>query len=155
MGIAGGGWRVDGLTDGISLEEYESAYEALMDRTNTNRGNRAGWKAAINAIGRDMLIDDLVWARNNAKIYYLGRITSGWSYKASAEYADADIVNVRDCDWHPITDKNIVIPQEVVDSFDGRGHTVERIHNNGEWVTIESQRIYNRVSNSNFYRIEA
>ena len=94
-----------------------------------------------------MVIDDLVWTRDTKGEYYLGRITSDWRYDISSEYRDADMVNIRSCEWYKVGTVEKV-PGKVVSSFIPRA-TVQAVSNST--VQSYSKFLYNELSESQYY----
>jgi len=141
--ILGVGWGVD--SDGeIDWETYYKLAEAAY----YNQGSK-GWWPAVNAIKNRMRIDDLCWTRDWDGIYYLGRILSDWMYRGDWEHRAADIVNVRECDWHKVGEVDAV-PGKVVNSFIP-SRTVQRV--NDESVGLYSQFLYNYISQQGYYEL--
>lgn len=116
-GILGIGWPVD--ADGPIDQR---TYYALGEDEYRNR--RTDWLKAANAIIQ-MERDDLCWTRDDNFNYYLGRITGDWEYHSTKEYRDADIVNIRPCEWFSVGGVDSV-PGKVVNSF-GPPATVQRV----------------------------
>ena len=138
-GILGIGWQVDadGAMDwntycDLGEEEYRKDHKA--------------WRAAANAIIQ-MEVDDLCWTRDENANYYLGRITGDWEYRSTKEYRDADIVNVRPCEWFPVGDVDSV-PGKVVNSFRPSA-TVQRVYD--ETSSLYSRIKFNMLSGRTVY----
>ena len=94
--IVGVGWPVDHTNNTLVWKEY---YELAMETYYNQPERDKGWWPALNAMKNRMVIGDLVWTRDTKGEYYLGRITSDWRYDTSGEYRDADMVNIRSCEW--------------------------------------------------------
>ena len=137
--IMGVGWLVE--TDEQSLDR--DTYIRLGEQ---HHGNDKGWRTAISALHDRMNTNDLCWTRNWDGIYYLGRITSCWRYENTHENVEADVVNVRDCEWHEIGPVDSV-PGKVVNSF--RGRAVQQAH--GDSVSLYSRYLYNKLCDQSFY----
>lgn len=105
--IIGIGWAVPGQV--TSKEQYwiEAAKKGFKGK---------GWKSATNAILNRMVVGDLVWTRDRMQTYFLGRIISDWRFEGSQEYREADIANVRNCDWVRVGPMDEV-PGKVLNSF--------------------------------------
>ena len=128
-GILGIGWPVD--ADGpLDWDTYIN----LGEKEYQGDGHKA-WLAAANAIG-NMAINDLCWTRDADGSYYLGRIVGEWEYRSTAEYRNADIVNLRPCEWCPTGGLDSV-PGKVLNSF--------RPPSTVQAVRDDSSNIYSRV----------
>ena len=110
--IVGVGWSIDpaGETT-ISWDEYYAQAENKYYRNDDK-----GWWPALNAMYNRMSEDDLIWTRDTANNYYLGRIRSPWRYDTSQECSQADMVNIRTCDWFKVGAEDNV-PASIVNSF--------------------------------------
>lgn len=141
-GIVGVGWQIHYKTNPVSWEEY-------LETAKGDYGDTSWW-TALNAMKNRIQIDDLIWTRDWHGNYFLGRITSDWLYETSDDCANADIVNVRKCEWHKIGTEEAV-PGKIVSSF-RPARTVQAIY--GETVYNFSQITYNKKNKSNFYKID-
>jgi hypothetical protein len=141
-GIVGVGWPIVYVTNPVPWEEYEETAQGEYGDTS--------WWTALNAMKNRMQVGDLIWTRDWFANYFLGRINSDWYYDTSDECSQADIVNVRKCDWQKIGTEEAV-PGKVVSSF-RPARTVQRIDD--ETVYSFSQVIYNEKSNTKFYEID-
>ena len=92
--IVGFGWPIQDVNALLSSSEYEEKGKVLY----ANNGDKS-WYPAWNSLHYKMQIGDLVWTRKQDGVYYLGRITGDWRYEYSKSSEEADIVNVRNCDW--------------------------------------------------------
>lgn len=140
--IVGVGWRINEETKSFTWEEYYSIAQKLY--------NDNSWKTALNAIKNQMKINDLVWTRDEQNNYYLGRIIGNWKYQAQKENLEADIVNIRECDWVKIGTINSV-PGKLINSFIP-ARTVQKV--NDISVKIYSQSVYNELKNKEIYKLE-
>ena len=126
--IVGVGWSIDTAQETtISWDEYYAKAENKYYRNDDK-----GWWPALNAMYERMNEDDLIWTRDNSNNYYLGRIKSLWRYDASQEYAAADMVNIRDCDWFKVGAED-KMPAAIVNRFI-RGRTVQTMDSNNTAV---------------------
>ena len=119
--IVGVGWPID--TDretSLSWEKYVSEAEKRYPEDN-------GWWPAVRALYERMNEHDLVWTRDSSNNYYLGRITSPWHYEISQECSNANVVNVRDCDWSKVGAEDKV-PAAIVNRFIS-SRTVQAMYN--------------------------
>ena len=132
--ILGVGWAIDYDRPDLNWEIYHKI------ASNTHKDK--GWSAALNAIINRMQVNDLCWTRNQQGLYYLGRITSAWRYLNVEEYKSADVVNIRNCEWHKIGTVDAV-PGRVVNSFIPP-RTVQKIDDNT--INLFSKFIYNSFS---------
>ena len=143
--IMGIGWPVilgntDPTWDNYSKLAHSLYYIEQKDR---------GWLPAINALKWNIAINDLCWTRTGQGIYYLGRITSDWRYESGEDYAGADIVNLRDCEWLKVgTAENVA--GKIVNSFIPRA-TVQRV--NGRMIEAFSTYLYNELSKDYKFKI--
>jgi len=142
-GLLGVGWAVDADTEA----DWET-YRTLAEERYYKQGDK-GWWPAINAIKNRMALNDLCWTRDWNGVYYLGRITGDWIYQGSKENIDADIVNVRSCDWERVGPCNNV-PGKVLNSFIPP-RTVQEIAD--ETVSIFSQHLLNTLLGNSHYSI--
>ena len=143
--IVGVGWSVETNGQKVTWEAY---YDLGMETYYHN--NDKGWWPALNAIGNNIDIDDLIWARDKQGVYYLGRITSEWRYETEKKFVDADVVNIRSCQWYKAGTVESV-PGKVVRSFIP-SRTLQRVNNNT--VRIYSKFLYNQLSKSEYYVLE-
>lgn len=142
--ILGLGWSVSASNENESLDwdsYYQLAEELYGDRS---------WRSAVNAIHDRMKMGDLCWSRDSknskANYYYLGRVLSDWSYKATREHKDADVVNIRYCDWKKI--ERGLVPG-VIESAFGRGKTLQQIRQEKGY----SKFLWNEITGKNFYSV--
>ena len=140
--IMGVGWPVE--TDEQDLD-WESYCE--LGEEEYYRNNDRGWWPAVNALHNRMNILDLCWTRNSDGIYYLGRITGDWEYENTHENREADVVNVRDCEWYEVGLVDSV-PGKVVNSFI-QPRTAQQV--NGDSVNLYSRYLYNQLCTEPLY----
>lgn len=132
-GILGFGWSIESSSSEVDWEEYQAkAAEKYGDRS---------WKAAINGLHDRMEKGDLCWTRDHDGSYYLGRVEGPWRYEGGIEYREADIVNVRDCNWVKVGSPDAV-PGKVINSF-FQG-TLQRV--TGDAIREYSDMLYRRLS---------
>jgi hypothetical protein len=131
--IVGFGWPIKSQP-GVpftSVSNYlaaaEDHYVANWNLHGEPRKNK-GFRKAMSALtGKGkMRINDLVWTRTRAGIYYLGRITGNWKYAVNDENIAADIVNFRDCEWVEIGGEDRVMGL-IVNRFIA-GATLQQVH---------------------------
>ena len=142
--ILGLGWPVSTSNENESLD-WDSYYQLAKNRYGEDRS----WWPAVNAIRNRMKRNDLCWSRDSGDSkanYYLGRVLSDWSYKATREHKDADVVNIRECDWKKI--ERGLVPG-VIESAFGRGKTLQQIRQEKEY----SKFLWNEVTGENFYSV--
>lgn len=140
-GILGLGWPVDapGPLDW-------AAYEGLGTTTYYNQGDK-GWWPAVNAIHNRMQEGDLCWTRDWGGQYYIGRVEGPWEYRATQEYCDADVVNVRACRWvRAGTDD--ATPGKVLNSFRA-SRTLQAVHD--DTVRFYSKLKFNQAAGEPIY----
>lgn len=140
--IVGVGWRIDEETKTLSWNEYHSQASKIY-------GDKS-WKAALNAIKNRIKIDDLIWTRDKQNNYYLGRITGDWKYQSDQENLDADVINIRDCDWVKIGTVDSV-PGKLINSFIP-ARTVQKV--NSHTVKIYSQTTFNELKGEQVYHLD-
>ena len=140
-GILGVGWPVT-ASDPLDWE----IYERLGTDEYYNREDK-GWWPALNAIGNRMQEGDLCWTRDWDGQYHLGRVDGPWEYRASSEYIDADVVNVRSCRWVPVGTEDSV-PGKVLNSFRA-SRTLQAVHD--ETVRFYSMLSYNQAIGDEVY----
>jgi len=141
-GIVGVGWQIDYSNIPVTWEEYRGTAEVVY-------GDRS-WKAALNAMKNRIQVNDLIWTRDWSGIYFLGRIKSDWYYDTAEDCAQADIVNVRKCEWHRIGTEEAV-PGKVVSSF-RPARTVQIIDD--DTVNYFSKVTYNKIVKEAFYKVD-
>ena len=141
--IMGVGWPVETGEQGLDWESY---YE--LGEEKYYRNNDRGWWPAVNALHNRMNIRDLCWTRNSDGIYYLGRITGDWRYENTHENREADVVNVRDCEWYEVGLVDSV-PGKVVNSI--RGRAVQQVP--GDSVNLYSRYLYNQLCAEPLYAL--
>jgi hypothetical protein len=117
-GVVGIGWQVSPTPS--TKDEYWSLGRSWHFPT-----HKIKWSAAARALLYTLSPGDLVWTRNRKGNYYLGRIASDWEYRDAEEYQQADIVNVRRCEWVN-TGALDNVPGAVISSFIPR-RTVQRV----------------------------
>ena len=139
----GVGWAVDGGYAGMGQDEY---YELGMNQYYNQ--NYRGWWPAINAIIYKMEVNDLCWTRDRNGIYYLGQISEEWEYRDGEEYRQADIYNLRLCNWNSVGGVDAV-PGKVLNSFPRR--TVQAVDDHT--VAIYSQYLYAELTNANEFEL--
>jgi len=143
-GIVGVGWQIDYNNEPISWETYETEATKIY----YEKGDKSWWPA-INAIHNRIKQDDLIWTRDWQGIYYVGRITSDWYYDTHKDCEQADMINVRKCDWQKIGTVEAV-PGKIVNSFIP-ARTVQRVM--GNTIEIFSKYTFNKVSGNDIYKI--
>lgn len=143
-GILGVGWRVE--TDQKSLD-WES-YLKLGNEQYYYDDN--GWWPAVRALYERMHVDELCWTRNPDGLYYLGRITSDWRYQNTQKNRQADVVNVRKCEWH-LVGKVDSVPGKVVNSFIP-SRTVQRV--NDKSASVYSHYLFNKLRKKSLYKLD-
>lgn len=143
-GIVGVGWQIDWEQEPVLWETYEKEATEMY----YNKGDKSWWPA-LNAIYYRIKKDDLIWTRDWQGIYYVGRILSDWYYETSPDCEQADIINVRKCDWQKVGTIEAV-PGKLVNSFIP-ARTVQLVDD--ETINLFSQIVYNQKAESNFYQI--
>lgn len=143
--ILGVGWPVDSEEEMTWDNYYKFGEEGYY-----NQGDK-GWWPAVNAIKNRMQINDLCWTRDWDGIYYLGRITSDWIYRDGSEYREADVVNIRECDWKKVGEIDSV-PGKVVNSFIP-SRTVQAVDDDS--VRLYSQYLFNFLSEKHHYSMQS
>lgn len=132
-GIVGIGWPVDPAP--TSVPDYQRrAKEHYKGK------GRKSWSRATNAFSA-MKSGDLIWTRNRKAVYYLGKITGDWKTNYGREFAAAEVVNVRPCDWKRVGTMDNV-PGVVINAFRPAA-TVQRVRDSG--ALAYSQRLYARL----------
>jgi hypothetical protein len=146
--ILGVGWPLDEASTEVGWEQYreraEQKYEVGL--------NDKGWWRALNALHNRMEIGDLVWCRDRKGVYRLGQVTGEWRYVSTREHREADIVNVRDCEWCEVGTEDAV-PGKVAQSF-ALGGTLRRVSDEpDDTISTFSKRLYNDCSQSPTYEV--
>lgn len=143
--IVGFGWPIPKVEALINSDEYY-----LRAREIYVGPNDKSWYKAWNALRNKMQVGDLIWTRTSDGNYYLGRITSSWMYDYSSVATDADICNIRACQWIKVGLVDIV-PGKVISSFIS-ARTLQAVH--GETVMKYSQLLYDNLSSQSNYQSE-
>jgi hypothetical protein len=142
--IVGIGWPLENKEVPIDKADYyHKGWLEYKDRKKDK-----GWKGAADAICHKIRIDDLVWTRTLKGVYYIGRVTSDWRYDSTDDAYEADILNIRDCDWYEVGTAGDT-PGKVTTSF--MGQTLRKVNGTGlDWF---SKLAYNRESGNHHYDI--
>lgn len=140
--ILGVGWKVE-KTGSVTWDDYIA--EASLKYKSKGRS----FSVAIKALKSRMQINDLCWTRDHDGSYYLGRITSDWRYESTQEYHEADVVNVRSCEWRRVGTVDVV-PGRILNSYIS-GSTVQKV--NGTNVSRYSKFLANRHFKDNHYKL--
>lgn len=138
QGVLGIGWRLDAPP--ASREDYWSRGEATFAKFGRS------WSASANAVLYRMQTGDLVWTRDCRGTYFLGRISGDWEYRATQEYQDADIINVRPCEWRKVGTMDYV-PGAVINGFRAQA-TVQAVYDVS--ATLYSQFLFADLSGEKF-----
>jgi hypothetical protein len=85
--IVGTGWPVEIAPS--SSEDY-----LMQAKKQYGKGSKG-----VSAFVNRFQVGDFVWVRNRTPCYFLGKITGEWEYRGADEHRQADIVNVRRCEW--------------------------------------------------------
>lgn len=117
--VAGVGWPVKHEGATVDWGRYGALYPVC------HPGDRSGLVAT--GFLREVRVGDLIWSRDWAGEYYLGRVTSPWRYEIDPEYERADIVNVVGCEWIRAGAVDVV-PGRVVNAF-RPARVLQRIRN--------------------------
>ena len=144
-GILGVGWRVTSQENPETPMDWERYCSLAKEVGHVGRG----WQAAVNALHDRMKVGDLCWSRDSRGNYYLGRITGGWEYRGAADHYDADVVNVRECEWHKLGLDDLV-PGKVVNSFI-QGYAVQGVHD--ATVNLYSHHLFNQLAGEPIYPV--
>lgn len=142
-GIVGVGWQIDYQTTPVTWENYSETGEDVYGDSSC--------RSALNTIKNRIQLNDIIWTRDWSGNYYLGRIISDWYYDTSQECKNADIINVRKCEWFKIGTEEAV-PGKIVSSFRAP-RTVQIIDD--DTMYNFSRVVYNRKSNKTLYEIES
>lgn len=141
-GIVGIGWAVG---DPNQLYDWDSYLLAAQKQ----HGAQRSWKDAISALKNQVMVNDLIWARRTDGVYFLGRVIGEWEYRSDPGAWNADIENVRPCDWVEIGTVSGA-PGKVVSSFIPP-RTLQRV--NGDEVATYSQYRYNEAARDFRYQL--
>src|SRR5215211_149005 len=125
-GLLGVGWQPPGSLGKLEGEEGWRTYREKAERYFKVENKDRGWWPALNAVYNKMKVNHLVWARDGDGIYYLGRVRGNWRYADDGEHGRANIVNVRDCEWHKAGAEDAV-PGGVARRLH-MGRTLQEIH---------------------------
>ena len=141
-GILGMGWSVE--TDEKSLD-WESYLKLGKEQYHDNNG----WLPAIRTLYERMCVDELCWTRSDG-VYYLGRITGVWSYQNTEKNRQADVVNIRKCEWY-LVGKVDSVPGKIVNSFIPSAN-VQRV--NDKSASVYSHYLFNKLRKESFYKLD-
>lgn len=139
--ILGLGWKASTSDENESLD-----WDSYCQLAQKSYGGDRSWWPAVNAIRNKMKMDDLCWSRDSDANYYLGRVLSDWNYKATRQHRDADVVNIRYCDWKKIELESV--PGAIVSAFQ-RGRTIQQIHTEKGY----SKFLWNKITDESFYSV--
>ena len=142
--ILGVGWGVDA----DAPLDWPSYYE-LANKQYYEENKDKEWWPVFNAIYNRMAIDDLCWTRDWDGTYYLGRVTGEWQYCSTQEYVDADIRNIRSCNW-VLAGGADSVPGKVLNSF-RPSRTLQAVH--GGTVGFYSRLRFNQLSGHAAYSL--
>jgi len=123
--IIGLGWEIP--------EKFKSKKLKIEDAMNTRQGtNDEGYFKKNMKVLSEIRKDDIVWARTEEGIYYIGKILNDeykcWdAWGENREEADKfDIRNVKECKFYRVGGIEKV-PGIIINSFSGPGHTIKRV----------------------------
>lgn len=120
-GVVGVGW-------GRPYVEVDA--DACLSEVLDEIAKNPAWKSGLSAV-RQLAevaeVADLVWTRDGAGNYWLGKIRGQWHFDPSEEATYWDLNNVRDCDWLTEPLRDFQVPGGVVRSFVGTGASFRRI----------------------------
>jgi hypothetical protein len=121
VGVVGVGWGRPniGLDDGAGLEEVLAE---IAKNPNWSSG-----VAAVRRLASQVADGDLVWTRDRAGTYWLGRIFGDWRFDVSEQATTWDLNNVRPCQWLERPMRDYEVPGGVVRSFVGAGSSFRRV----------------------------
>lgn len=140
--ILGIGWRVSQYGN-VAWEDY------IAEAKGRYKSYGRSFTVAINAVKNRMQVGDICWTRSLNGDYYIGRITSDWRYASSTENLDADVVNIRSCEWRNVGTVDVV-PGKVVNSYIARS-TVQRV--TGAEVLRYCQYLVNKTFQEEIYQL--
>jgi hypothetical protein len=86
-GVLGVGWGVKTSKSTLTWTEYQRLAKKEY------KFSRVDW--SLRLLAEDVWEGDLIWARDIAGVYFLGRVTGPWAYVGKRVNVAADIVNVR------------------------------------------------------------
>jgi hypothetical protein len=146
--IMGVGWPVQGVPGQPSGNQYLSAA-----RTRLAVGGKK-MPGALNAIVNRVKGNDLVWLRDDANHYYLGRVIGGWNYVSydgkDDDWDKNDIHNYREMEWQGIGTAD-EIPWGIRKQF-SRG-TLNSINADGPAMLAFSKRAWNQTASAHSYEV--
>jgi hypothetical protein len=130
VGVGWGRWTLKS-PDGAPLEEVLAEIRTIE-----------GWKAGgdtVRRLARDARDGDLVWTRDSAGAYWLGRIAGPWRFDGSDEASRWDLNNIRGCEWLESSFRDWEVPGAIVRSFTGRSSSFSRVapDDQGGWRITE------------------
>ena len=135
-GVLGMGWAVAGRSR-LSWDDYIAAAEQKYEYKEVQ---------PVRYLHREVKENDLIWTRDTAGNYYLGRVVSPWKYRATEEALQADIVNICCCELVSVDIDDV--PGKVVACF-RPSRTIQAIRD--ETVSIYSQLLWNDIAGFNQY----
>lgn len=141
-GIVGVGWQIHHEAVSVSWDDYWRKAESKY--------GSSSWKAALNAVKNRIQVNDLIWTRDWYGNYFLGRILSDWYYDTTNICSEADIVNVRKCEWYKIGTEEAV-PGKIINSF-RPARTVQVI--NDDTANCFSRIVFNQITGKSFYEVD-
>ena len=94
--IYGIGWAVEGLQTRPDWSSYLDLAATIYETSQT--GARS-WHNGAMFIKSSIRPNDLIWIRDYAGTFWLGRIDGEWEYSSGRDFVGADVVNTRVCRW--------------------------------------------------------
>lgn len=120
--VVGVGWGCPEInaSEGSSLDEVLQAISEIPS-----------WKRSgpqtVSRLANQVAVGDLVWTRDGAGWYWLGRVSGPWHFDVSDEATRWDLNNVRACEWLSDRFRDFQVPGAVVRSFVGTATTLRRV----------------------------
>ena len=140
-GIVGVGW---GLLEALPNGVMEWAtYCGLADPISGKPDQ------SVRRLHDDVKCGDLIWTRDRKGKYFIGRVSGEWEYRHTEGHLDADIHNVRQCEWKQVGDLSEV-PGTVRNAF-RPARTLQRIISRNETTKWFSMNLFNRLSGGVIY----
>jgi len=138
--VVGMGW---GVPDKYGLTLDWDEYFRIASEIHKNLSN-------VKTFHDSVKIDDLIWTRDQDGIYWLARVRGDWQYYAEAPAFDADIVNIRDCDFAKIENFDDV-PGKVIACFRPK-RTIQKIKDKN--MSYYSMLLWNKLAETPNYSLK-
>lgn len=138
--VLGLGWQTNTQKNDVTWKEYECEASEIYGYGELSR---------VRYLKDNLKKDDLIWSRDEAGNYYLGKALSEWEYFSNPAAQYADIVNVVRCDLKRVLSIDDV-PGKIIACF-RPAKTIQPIKD--ETAHNYSKYLWNKLSGDEFYEM--